>query len=63
MEVEFMALGLIGSMIAVITNGLTENILYLPKIIWTFWMIVGFSGILIRLENQKSFQTEDNCNG
>jgi O-antigen ligase len=50
---RIIAISLFGSFVAILTNGLTENVLYLPKIIWTFWMIVGFAGILIRVQRTE----------
>lgn len=58
---RIVAISLFGSFVAILANGLTENILYLPKIIWTFWMLVGFSGILIRIKS-KEFKIKEKSN-
>lgn len=57
---RLIGLGIMGSLTGILVNGLTENVLYLPRIIWTFWMIIGFSGVLIKLESQDKLQMEEN---
>lgn len=46
--------GALSGLAGVLANGATENVLYLPKIIITFWMIVGFILTLVRIKERDT---------
>ena len=49
----YMSIAVAGSFFAILGHGLTENVLYLPRIIWTFWMIIGFGIVLMKIGEKK----------
>lgn len=45
--------GLVAGMAGLMVHGMVENIFYIPRIIITFWMLVGFLWTLIKIEAKK----------
>lgn len=56
--IHLMIIAVAGSFFSVLGHGLTENILYLPRIVWTFWMIVGFGMVLMRINGDKEISSK-----
>lgn len=50
---RIMGAGVIAALGGVLLHGLVENVLYLPKIILTFWILVSFILTLIRINDQE----------
>lgn len=52
--IKIISSGLLAGLAAVLTHGLVENVLYIPRIITTFWILVGLILTLVRIvENPK----------
>ena len=49
--IRIMSAGVISALGGVLLHGLVENVLYLPKIILTFWILVAFILTLIRIND------------
>lgn len=49
--IKIMAAGAIASLGGVLLNGVTESVLYLPKIIFTFWILVSLILTLVRIND------------
>ncbi len=49
--IRIMGAGAISALGGVLLHGLVENVLYLPKIILTFWILVSFILTLIRIND------------
>ncbi len=43
-----MGAGMISSLACVLMHGMFENILYIPRIIFTFWILIGFMLIIVK---------------
>lgn len=52
--IRIMSAGAISGLAGVLAHGAVENVLYLPKIIITFWIIVGIIMTLIRINEKNS---------
>lgn len=52
--IKVMAAGILSGLGGVFAHGGVENILYLPRIIITFWMMVGFLLTLIRIKRNHN---------
>lgn len=51
---KYIGVGVIAGIIGVFTHGLVENVLYLPKIIFSFWTLVGIGSISYNISlNEK----------
>ena len=48
-----MGAGAISALGGVLLHGLVENVLYLPKIILTFWILVSFILTLVRITDME----------
>lgn len=51
--IKIMGAGVISALGGVLLHGLVENLLYLPKIILTFWILVSFILTLVRISDQE----------
>lgn len=49
--ISIMAAGVISALGGVLLHGAVENVLYLPKIILTFWILVSFILTLVRIDD------------
>ncbi|SHH51118.1 O-antigen ligase [Caloranaerobacter azorensis DSM 13643] len=49
-----MIAGVLAGLSSVLFHGLFENILYLPRIIITFWMLISFILVAVRLSKEES---------
>lgn len=49
--IKIMSAGVISALGGVLLHGLVENVLYLPKIIFTFWILVSFILTLVRISD------------
>lgn len=47
--IKYLGAGAMASLFGILANGMTEHILYMPRIIFTFWILVGLIICLIRL--------------
>ncbi len=45
--------GIIAALSSILCHGLVENVLYLPRIIITFWTLVSFTLLTIRISNEE----------
>nr|WP_272879081.1 O-antigen ligase family protein [Clostridium sp. Cult2] len=52
--IKTMAIGVISGLAAVLAHGAVENILYIPRIITTFWILVALLLSLIRISDELS---------
>lgn len=50
--VKYIGSGAIAGLAGVLLHGMVETVLYLPKIIMTFWMLVAFILTLVRIEER-----------
>ena len=51
--ISIMSAGVLSGLGGVLLHGAVENILYLPKIIITFWILVSFVLTLVRIQDSK----------
>lgn len=51
--IRIMSAGVISALGGVLLHGMTDNVLYLPKIILTFWILVSFILTLVRINDQE----------
>ncbi len=51
--IRIMGAGVISALGGVLLHGFVENVLYLPKIILTFWILVSFILTLVRIDDQE----------
>ncbi len=51
---KYIGAGVVAGIIGVFTHGLVENVLYLPKIIFSFWTIVGIGAMAINIMELES---------
>lgn len=59
---KYIGAGVVSGIIGVFTHGLVENVLYLPKIIFSFWTVVGIGAMAINILNKRTpklIETED----
>ena len=57
--IKYLGAGAIASLFGILANGMTEHILYMPRIIFTFWILLGIIISLIRIsKNEKLEQTK-----
>ena len=47
---EFFKAGLFASIIGIMGHGLVEHFLYIPRIIFTFWIVLGMIFTAIKVE-------------
>lgn len=52
--IRVMGAGILSGLAGVLFHGLVENILYLPRIIFTFWIMVSLVLTLIRIRNKQN---------
>lgn len=45
--------GVLSGLSAILAHGAVENVLYLPKIIITFWFLVSFILVLMRISDKS----------
>ncbi|HSH35941.1 O-antigen ligase family protein [Schnuerera sp.] len=50
--IKTMAIGVLSGLAAVLAHGAAENILYIPRIIITFWILVGLVLALMRISDE-----------
>jgi O-antigen ligase len=50
--IKTMAIGVLSGLAAVLAHGAVENILYIPRIITTFWILVALLLTLIRISDK-----------
>lgn len=58
--IRILSAGALSSLAGVLAHGMAENVLYLPRIIFTFWILVGF---ILTLDRINSQQLKENYNG
>ncbi len=51
--IKILSAGALSSLAGVLAHGIAENVLYLPRIIFTFWILVGFILTLDRINSQQ----------
>lgn len=51
--IKVVGAGILSGLAAILTQGAVENVLYLPKIIITFWTLVSFVLVLMRISNES----------
>ena len=51
--IRILSAGVLSGVAGVLAHGLVENVLYLPKIIMTFWFMIGFILTLIRIKDKQ----------
>ena len=51
--IRILSAGALSSLAGVLAHGMAENVLYLPRIIFTFWILVGFILTLDRINSQQ----------
>ena len=59
---RYLGAGLYASIIGIMGHGLVEHFLYIPRIIFTFWIIIGITMTAIRIkksEREKSKNLEN----
>ena len=49
--IKVLGAGVISGLAGVLLHGLVENVLYIPRIIITFWMMISFILTLVRIED------------
>lgn len=52
--IKYLGAGAMASLFGILANGMTEHILYMPRIIFTFWILVGLIICLIRLSKNSN---------
>ncbi|NLW40858.1 MAG: polymerase [Tissierellia bacterium] len=52
--IKTMAIGVISGLAGVLAHGLVENILYIPRIITTFWILVALLLTLVRISDEEA---------
>lgn len=52
--IKYLGAGAMASLFGILANGMTEHILYMPRIIFTFWILVGLIICLIRLSKDSN---------
>lgn len=50
---KILGAGVISGLAGVLLHGAVENVLYIPRIIITFWMMISFIFTIVRLEDRK----------
>lgn len=56
---KYVGVGVAAGLIGVFTHGLVENVLYLPKIIFSFWIIAGIGAMGINILNKETPRVEE----
>ncbi|NLW42879.1 MAG: polymerase, partial [Tissierellia bacterium] len=59
---KYIGAGVVAGIIGVFTHGLAENVLYLPKIIFSFWTLVGIGAMavnIVEINTPKIIETKD----
>lgn len=51
---KYIGVGVASGLIGVFTHGMFENVLYLPKIIFSFWVLVGIGALGIKILEKKT---------
>ena len=51
--IRILSAGVLSGVAGVLAHGLVENVLYLPKIIMTFWVMIGFILTLMRIKDKQ----------
>lgn len=46
---KYIGVGLVSGLMGVFTHGLVENVLYLPKIIFSFWTLIGIGAMAVNI--------------
>lgn len=52
--IKYLGAGAMASLFGILANGMTEHILYMPRIIFNFWILVGLIICLIRLSKNSN---------
>ncbi|MBU5670170.1 O-antigen ligase family protein [Peptoniphilus sp. MSJ-1] len=55
---KYLGAGLFSSIIGIMGHGLVEHFLYIPRIIFTFWIIIGIIFTAIRIEKNEKLDKE-----
>ena len=56
---KYVGVGVAAGLIGVFTHGLVENVLYLPKIIFSYWIIAGIGAMGINILNKETPRVEE----
>ena len=56
---KYVGVGVAAGLMGVFTHGLVENVLYLPKIIFSFWILVGIGALGIKILNKEVPRIEE----
>lgn len=54
--IKYLGAGAIASLFGILANGMTEHILYMPRIIFTFWILIGIIISLIRISKNEKLE-------
>ena len=54
--IKYLGAGAIASLFGILANGMTEHILYMPRIIFTFWILIGIIVSLIRISKNEKLE-------
>ncbi|RKD30077.1 polymerase [Thermohalobacter berrensis] len=52
--IKVISAGVLAGLSAILFHGLVENILYLPRIIITFWTLIAFNLVILNISSSKS---------
>lgn len=58
--IKYLGAGALASIFGILANGMTEHILYMPRIIFSFWILAGIILSLIRIEIKSEREVSNN---